>query len=211
MEIVAAPFGHGLHRPLPLHQPDPDTPIAETLSALDDLVRAGKVRTSAPSNLTGWQVGDAAWTARSAHTTAFISAQNEYSLWNGESRRIWYPPACSTAWASCRISPLPWGYHRQAPPRQHPAGDAAIARAFRRLLAKAPWETVEALETFAQKRSLSLLDVAFGWLAAKPVVASVIAGASTPEQVRGNAAAVAWKPSAEDLAELDAVTTHPER
>jgi aryl-alcohol dehydrogenase-like predicted oxidoreductase len=194
-----------------LHQPDPDTPIAETLSALDDLVRAGKVRYVGSSNFTGWRVADAAWTARSAHTTAFISAQNEYSLLE---RRIEADllPACQ----QFGVGILPYfplamglltGKHRRD---NIPPGTRLSHERFADYLANAPWATVEALDAFAQTRSLSLLDVAFGWLAAKPAVASVIAGASTPEQVRANAAAVAWKPSAEDLAELDAVTTHPE-
>ncbi len=195
-----------------LHQPDPDTPIAETLAALDDLVRAGKVRYVGSSNFTGWRVADAAWTARSAHTTAFISAQNEYSLLE---RRIEQDlvPACQ----QYGVGILPYfplamglltGKHRRD---NIPPGTRLSHERFADYLANAPWDTVEALESVAQKRSLSLLDVAFGWLAAKPAVASVIAGASTPEQVRANAAAVAWKPSAEDLAELDAITNRPER
>jgi len=195
-----------------LHQPDPDTPIAETLSALDDLVRAGKVRYVGSSNFTGWQVADAAWTARTAQTTAFISAQNEYSLLERRIEKDLVPACQQYGVGILPYFPLAMGlltgkHHRD----NIRPGTRLSHERFADYLAKAPWDTVEALETFAQKRSLSLLDVAFGWLAAKPAVASVIAGASTPEQVRANAAAVAWKPSAEDLAELDAVTTHPER
>ena len=87
-----------------------------------------------------------------------------------------------------------------------PAGRGSRASVFADYLAQAPWDTLEELEALAQERSLSMLDVAIGGLAAKPAVASVIAGATTPEQVRANAAAAAWTPTADDLAQLDAIT-----
>ena len=190
-----------------MHQPDLSTPIAETLSTLDDLVRAGKVRYIGSSNFTGWQVADAAWTARTGHTTAFISAQNEYSLLE---RRIEADlvPACDQYGVGLLpFFPLAMGlltgkYRRD----DVPPGTRLSRDMFADYLAQAPWDTLEKLEAYAKERSLSMLDLAIGGLAAKPAVASVIAGATTPEQVRANAAAVAWTPSADDLAQLDAIT-----
>jgi aryl-alcohol dehydrogenase-like predicted oxidoreductase len=190
-----------------LHQPDRGTPIAETLSTLDDLVQAGKVRYVGSSNFSGWQVADAAWTARTGQTTAFISAQNEYSLLE---RRIESDliPACEQYGVGLLpFFPLAMGlltgkYRRD----EVPPGSRLSREVFADYLAQAPWHTIEKLEAYASERSLSMLDVAIGGLAAKPTVASVIAGATTPEQVRANAAAASWTPTPDDLAQLDAIT-----
>ncbi len=191
-----------------IHRPDPQTPIAETLSALDDLVRAGKVRYLGSSNFAGWQVADAAWTARTAHTAPFISAQNEYSLIEREAEKDLLP-ACE----AFGVGLLPY----------FPLGNGLLTGAYRRgvippgsrltqpryagYVAKAPWDVIEAVAGFAEERGLSMVDVAIGALAAKPAVASVIAGATSPEKVRANAAAVRWTPTDEDLAILDTITT----
>ncbi|GAA5177460.1 aldo/keto reductase [Rugosimonospora acidiphila] len=190
-----------------LHRPDPQTPIEETLSALDDLVRAGKVRYLGNSNFSGWQIADAAWTARSAHLTPFVSAQNEYNLLErGAEQEVL--PACERF----NLGMLPFfplasglltGKYRRG--EQPPAGGRLSDERYAQRLANAPWETVDALQDFADKRGISLLELAIGGLAAKPAVASVIAGATRPEQVAANAAAGAWVPSAEDLAELNAI------
>jgi aryl-alcohol dehydrogenase-like predicted oxidoreductase len=190
-----------------MHQPDKATPIAETLSTLDDLIRAGKVRYVGSSNFSGWQVADAAWTARTGRTTAFISAQNEYSLLE---RRIEADliPACEQYGVGLLpFFPLAMGlltgkYRRD----EVPTGTRLSREMFAGYLAQAPWDILEKLQAFAQERSLSMLDVAIGWLAAKPAVASIIAGATTPDQVRANAAAAAWTPTADDLAQLDTIT-----
>jgi aryl-alcohol dehydrogenase-like predicted oxidoreductase len=188
-----------------IHRPDSHTPIEETLSALDDLVRAGKVRYLGSSNFSGAQVVDAAWTARTAHLTPFVSAQNEYSLLN-RSVEAELVPACEQFGVGLLpFFPLASGlltgkYRRDTPA---PEGTRMSDARWTAALARADWDTIEALEAYAAQRSLSVLDVAIGALAAKPSVTSVIAGATTGDQVRANAAAGSWVPSAQDLAELD--------
>jgi aryl-alcohol dehydrogenase-like predicted oxidoreductase len=190
-----------------LHAPDPATPIAETLAALDDLVRAGKVRYLGNSNFTGWQIADAAWTAKTSGNTPFISAQNHYSLLTrGVEAEVL--PACERfGLGMLPFFPLSSGlltgkYHRgeTAAPGTRMADGPYAAR-----LAAAPWDTIEALQAYADKRGLSLLDVAIGGLAAKPAVTSVIAGATRPDQVAANVAAAAWIPTPEDLTELNGI------
>ena len=188
-----------------IHRPDPATPIDETLSALDDLVRDGKVRYLGHSNFASWQVADAAWTARTHSLTPFISAQNEYSLLNRAVERDLVPALEHFGLGLLPYFPLSSGlltgkYRRGEPA---PAGSRMTKDGYDAWLAEAPWDTIEALEEYATARGLSLLDVAIGGLAAKPTVVSVIAGATSAEQVRANASAAAWEPDAGDLAELD--------
>jgi aryl-alcohol dehydrogenase-like predicted oxidoreductase len=190
-----------------IHRPDPLTPIAETLSALDDLVRAGKMRYLGSSNFRGWQVADAAWTARTANLTPFVSAQNEYSLIRrGVEAEV--VPACQ----AYGVGMLPYfplanglltGRYRRG---AIPAGSRLAQDRYAAYLASAPWTAIDALASFAQERGLSMVDVAIGGLAAQPTVGSVIAGATSPEQVRANAAAAAWVPTAEELAVLASLT-----
>ncbi|NJP35445.1 aldo/keto reductase, partial [Micromonospora sp. HSS6-12] len=185
-----------------MHEPDPGTPIDETLAALDDLVTAGKVRYLGNSNFAGWQIADADWTASSQGRTRFISAQNHYSLLERgvEAEVI---PACERfGLGMLPFFPLANGlltgkYKRdQAPPAgSRLAGGGRYAQR----LAAADWDTIEAIEAYAAERGLTMLQVAIGGLAAQPAVTSVIAGATTPEQVRGNAEAGAWQPTDEDL------------
>lgn len=191
-----------------LHERDPGTPIDETLAALDDLVTAGKVRYLGNSNFNGWQIADADWTASSRGSTRFISAQNRYSLLErGIEAEV--VPACERfGLGLLPFFPLANGlltgkYKRgEAPPSgSRLAGGGRYAAR----LAAADWDTIEALGAYAAERGLSLLQVAIGGLAAQPAVASVIAGATTPDQVRANAAAGAWVPGADDLAALRAV------
>jgi aryl-alcohol dehydrogenase-like predicted oxidoreductase len=190
-----------------MHAPDPATPIEETLSTLDGLVREGKVRYLGSSNFAGWQIADAAWTARAGHLTPFVSAQNPYNLVaRGAETEV--VPACQRFGLGLLpyyplASGLLTGKYRRGeapPPGTRLAGERYASR-----LASAPWDTVAALTAYAEKRGLTLLDVAIGGLAAKPAVASVIAGATTPEQVAANVAAGAWIPTDEDRAELDAI------
>ncbi|ASW53578.1 aldo/keto reductase [Plantactinospora sp. KBS50] len=188
-----------------LHQPDPGTPIEETLSALDDLVRAGKVRYLGNSNFAGWQIADADWAARSGGYTPFISAQNHYSLLErGVEAEV--VPACERfGLGLLPFFPLANGlltgkYQRgEAPPEgSRLSGGGRYAERF----AAAPWDTIEAIRKYAVERGVSMLHVAIGGLAAQPAVTSVIAGATTPEQVRANAAAGSWQPTDGDLAAL---------
>ena len=189
-----------------LHTPDPATPIEETLQALDDLVRAGKVRYLGSSNFDGWQVADADWIARSGHLTRFVSAQNEYSLVTRDVEAELVPACERFGVGVLPFFPLASGLLTGKYKRGEPAPQGTRLAGGHRRLATAPWDVIERLEGYAEKRGLSLLDVAIGGLAAKPTVASVIAGATRAEQVRANVAAGRWQPSAEDLAELDEIT-----
>lgn len=189
-----------------LHRPDPQTPIEETLAALDELVREGKVRYLGSSNFTGWQVVDADWTARAAGTSRFISAQNEYSLLERDVEDE-LVPACEHVGVGLLpffplASGLLTGKYRRG--EAAPAGTRLAGMADR--LAAADWDTIERLEAYAAQRDLRPIDVAIGGLAAQPAVASVIAGATRAEQVVENVQAGLWEPSADDLAELDDIT-----
>lgn len=187
-----------------LHRPDLATPIEETLAALHELVTEGKVRYIGSSNFAGWQVVDADWTARVNGHTPFISAQNKYSLVDrlAEDELV---PACETVGVGILpFFPLEYGlltgkYRRDEAP---PSGSRLAADSQAQRLADADWDEIERLEAFAAERGLTMLQVAIGGLAAQPAVASVIAGVTSAEQVRSNAAAGLWEPTADDLAEL---------
>ncbi|KAA1422318.1 aldo/keto reductase [Mumia zhuanghuii] len=190
-----------------LHTPDRVTPIAETLSVMDDFVREGKVRYAGCSNLTAWELVDADWTARTTGTTAFVSAQNEYSLYNRAAEAELVPACEALGVGLLPYFPLAYGlltgkYARGA---AAPEGSRLAAGSQAARLATADWDSIEALEAYARERGRSILEVAMGGLAAQPAVSSVIAGATTPAQVRSNVEAAAWEPTADDLAALDAV------
>jgi aryl-alcohol dehydrogenase-like predicted oxidoreductase len=191
-----------------LHEPDVVTPIEETLSVLTDLVAEGKVRYLGCSNVSGWQVADAHWTARTRGLQRFVSVQNRYSLLDrGVEEEV--VPACEQfGLGLLPYFPLEYGlltgkYHRdQAAPEGSRAASGPSP-----WLQRADWDRIEALTTYAEARGLSILDVAIAGLAAQPAVASVISGATSGDQVRTNAAALRWEPTEADLVELDEVTT----
>ncbi|SFB84511.1 Predicted oxidoreductase [Nocardioides terrae] len=192
-----------------LHRPDPLTPIEETLSALTDLVREGKVLYLGCSNFAGWQIADAAWTSQTSGLEAFVSVQNQYSLLTRDIEDEVIPAAERFGLGVLPFFPLEAGlltgkYKRgeAAPPGSRFAVEAGRAQ----WLAEADWDRVEAFERYAAARDLSPLDVAVAGLAAQPGVSSVISGATSGDQVRANAAALRWEPTAEDLAELDEIT-----
>ncbi|MGE5594641.1 MAG: aldo/keto reductase [Hyphomicrobiales bacterium] len=193
-----------------IHRPDPKTPIEETMRALDDLVRAGKVRYIGHSNFTGWMVAEAHYVARAEHLTPFISAQNEWSLLRRDVEREVIPACDRFGVGMLPYFPLSSGlltgkYRRgedlPAGTRLANAGPMAA-----RLLTDRNWDTVEKLTDFAESRGHALLELAMSWLACQPSVGSVIAGATRPEQVEANAAAVNWKLTPEELAEVDSLT-----
>jgi aryl-alcohol dehydrogenase-like predicted oxidoreductase len=189
------------------HEPDDVTPIAETLSVLTDLVREGKVRYLGCSNVAGWQVADADWTARAAGFERFVSVQNRYSLLDRTVEEEVVPACERFGLGVLPYFPLEYGlltgkYHRGDPA---PAGSRA-ASAPSPWLEKADWDRIERLATYAEARDVSMLDVAIAGLAAQPAVASVISGATSGDQVRTNAAALRWEPTEADLVELDAIT-----
>ncbi|MET0415882.1 MAG: aldo/keto reductase [Actinoplanes sp.] len=190
-----------------MHEPDPATPIDETLAALDDLVRSGKVRYLGNSNFAGWQIADADWTARAAGRTPFISAQNQYSLLNREVEAEVVPACEQFGLGLLPFFPLNSGllsgkYKRNETPAE---GTRLSLDRYQRWLAAADWDTIEALTAFGADRGHSLLDVAIAGLAARPAVTSVIAGATTAEQVHANAAAGTWQLTADDLAKLEEI------
>ncbi len=192
-----------------VHRPDPLTPIEETLRALDDLVRQGKVRYIGCSNYAAWQVVDAAWTARERNLGAFISCQDEYSLVARDIERELLPAIQSHGLGLLPYFPLASGllsgkYKRGALPEGTRL--AAIQGLGQRYLTEENWQKVERLEAFASARGHNLLELAFAWLLARPRVASVIAGATTPEQVEQNIAAAARELSPADIAEIDRLT-----
>lgn len=190
-----------------LHTPDRGTPIAETLGALDELVSEGKVRAIGCSNFTAWEVVDSDWTSRVNGAARFVTAQNEYSLYNRAAEAELLPACTAFDVGVLPYFPLAFGmltgkYRRDA---DAPQGSRLAAAGQGHRLAEADWDRIEALEEFARVRDLSLLDVAMGGLAAQPAVASVIAGVSRPEQVAANVAAGSWTPTADELAELAAL------
>lgn len=191
------------------HRPDPLTPIEETLRALEDLVRAGKVRYAGCSNFPAWQVADAVWTARDRHLAGFVSCQDEYSLLaRGHEAELL---ACMRAHGLGLLPYFPLAnglltgkYKRNA---ALPPGTrlATTQRSAERTLTDANWEAAERLADFCAARGHSMLELAFSWLLAQAPVASVIAGATRPEQVSANAAAGGWQLSADELAEIDRI------
>jgi aryl-alcohol dehydrogenase-like predicted oxidoreductase len=190
-----------------IHKPDPLTPVAETLAALDELVKEGKVRYIGSSNYSAWQVVDADWLARSNGGVAYISAQNKYSLYDRSADDELVPACRHVGVGLLPYFPLEFGlltgkYRRG---EAAPEGSRLVSQSSR--LEGADFDRIEAIASYAEERGVSLLDVAIGGLVAQPVVGSVIAGATSAEQVRANAAAGAWAPDADDLAALDAVTS----
>jgi aryl-alcohol dehydrogenase-like predicted oxidoreductase len=192
-----------------LHTPDPLTPIEETLRALDDLVRQGRVRYIGCSNLPAWQVVEAQWTSRTLGLEAFVSCQDEYSLLVRDIERELVPAAQAYGLGVIPYFPLASGlltgkYKHDAP---LPEGTrlANTQRLASRYMTERNWRKVERLNQFCEARNRSLLELAFSWLLARPQVASVIAGATRPEQVEQNVAAAGWVLSQDDLAEIDRV------
>ncbi len=192
-----------------MHAPDPDTPIDETLGALDDLVRAGKVRYIGCSNFAGWQIADADWTSRTSGGARFVAAQNHYSLLERAIETEVLPSCERFGLGMLPFFPLASGmltgkYRRnEAPPQGTRL--ATVGRLAERALNDRNFTIVEALTRFAAERDHSLLDLAFGWLLTKPSISSVIAGATSAAQVEANVAAAAWRLSAADAVAVDAI------
>jgi aryl-alcohol dehydrogenase-like predicted oxidoreductase len=182
-----------------IHQPDPATPIADTLGALEDLVRAGKVRAIGCSNFSAAQIREAGG--------KFISVQNQYSLLHREPEAEVLPECRRRHLAFLPYFPLANGlltgkYRKGQPLPKGSRGDAGWGP---KVFTDENFDKVERLIQFAEGRGHSLLELAFSWLAAQPTVASVIAGASSPEQVRANAAAARWELNSGDLVQIDAL------
>jgi aryl-alcohol dehydrogenase-like predicted oxidoreductase len=185
-----------------MHEPDPVTPIEETLGALNDLVADGKVRWIGSSNFSASQIDAAEEVSRGAGFHRFVSAQNEYSFVEREAEDEVLPACESLGIGFLPYFPLASGlltgkYRR--------GEEATEGRLTGRQIPEEQWDRVEALQRYAEQRSVSLLEVAIGGLLAMPAVSTVIAGATKPEQVRANVAAGEWEPGTEDVEELRAL------
>ena len=192
-----------------IHRPDPATPVEETMSALHDLVTAGRVRYIGCSNYAGWQVAESNGIAQRRGWTTFVSSQPSYNVLNRRAERE-HIPAC----ASHGLGVVPWGplaggfltgkYRRG---EVFPDGTRmATSEWARPVLTERNWERLECLEALARERGLTMTELAIGWLAAQPAVSTIIAGATRPEQVLENARAGDVRLSAEDLERIDQIT-----
>ena len=193
------------------HVPDDQTPIEETLRALDDLVRSGKVRYIGHSNFSGWQLTDAHWTARHHSLNAFVTAQNHYSLIDRRIEKDVVPAAQHFGIGILPYFPLASGlltgkYQRgEAAPqgtRLAAWGERGAAA-----LSEQNFAIVDKLTAFAQAHDRTLLELAMSWLATKPYISSVIAGATSVVQVEQNAAAATWRLSDAEMAEVNELST----
>jgi aryl-alcohol dehydrogenase-like predicted oxidoreductase len=190
-----------------LHQPDPSVPIADTLGAMDDLVKAGKVREIGCSNFSAEQLDEAERATKSG-AARFVSVQNEYSLLHREPERAVLPACDRLGLAFLPFFPLASGLltGKFEPGKPAPADSRLSLSWTSRFTTEKNVQIAEALKAFAAARRHTLLELAFSWLASRAQVASVIAGATSPEQIRANAAAANWKLNAEELAEIDSLT-----
>jgi aryl-alcohol dehydrogenase-like predicted oxidoreductase len=188
-----------------LHTPDRITPIEETLQALTDLVRAGKVRYIGCSNFTSWEVADAALVAEAIGSEHFITAQNEYSLYNRSAEAELVPALEHYGMSLLPYFPLAYGLltGKYTDAEKAPEGTRLASETAR--LESAKWDVIEGFRAFALERGITMLEVALGGLRAQPAVDTVIAGATRPEQVAANAEAVLWTPTAEDLDAIDGI------
>lgn len=194
-----------------LHRPDADTPIEETLRALDDLVHQGKVRYIGVSNMPAWQVVEAQWTAQWRGLTHFVSCQDEYSLL----ARDIVERELSGAAQKYGLGILPFfplasgaltGKYRRNLARPPGSRLSAQTPLSARFLSEANLEIVEKLVGFSESRGHTVLELAFSWLLARSQVASVIAGATKPEQIEANVKAADWALTPEEIAEVDSIT-----
>jgi aryl-alcohol dehydrogenase-like predicted oxidoreductase len=187
------------------HQPDGVTPIEETLGALNELIQAGQVRAIGASNFSAQQLEEADRVAREGGLTRFTAVQNEYSLLVRAAARDVLPTCRRLGIAFIPYFPLASGLLTGKYRRGQPAPGGTRLASRDQVATEEQFDVVEAVEAYARERGLSVLQVAIGALLAREPVASVIAGATKPDQVRANAAAASWQPSQEDLAELERV------
>ncbi len=191
-----------------IHWPDYGTPIEETLRALDDLVRGGKVRYIACSNLETWRVVDALWTSRHLKLDSFICTQTEYNLLNRGAEKEVIPALAHYGLGFIPYYPLASGlltgkYSGAGAQGRLKDNFLRLGDAF---LTERNLKIVAALEAFCRDRGHTLLELAVSWLACQPTVSSVICGATRPWQVEQNVAAAGWALGAEELAEVDRLT-----
>src|SRR3954453_11271481 len=186
------------------HRPDTLTPIEETLRALDDLVRAGKVRYVGHSNFTPAQTVEAQWVARHFNLNSFISAQDEYSLLkrelDAEALGVYQRYGLGLLPYFPLASGLLTGKHKRGAAA---AGSRLATPTFSNFMNDKNFDIVEKLEAFVKARGHSMTELAFSWLAARPTVSSIIAGATKPEQIEANVKAAEWQLTPEEMKEID--------
>lgn len=190
-----------------IHWPDPLTPIDETLRALDDLIRQGKIRYAGSSNLAAWQVVEAEWVARELGINRFICAQNEFSLVERAAERELLPALAAYGLGLVPYFPLASGLltgkYRRGEAAPEGTRFAQWENLGNRYMTEANWTVVENLTAWCDERGRSLLELAFAWLLAHPQVSSVIAGATKPAQIEQNAKAADWRLTNDELAEIN--------
>lgn len=192
------------------HRPDPLTPVDETLRAFEDMIRQGKVRYIGCSNMPSWQVATAQWTAKDIGATPFVSAQDEYSLVVRDAEKELIPTLQHYGLGLLPYFPLASGlltgkYKRNAPMPEG-ARLTNTQRLANRYLTDGNWDKAEKLGDYAAAQGRTMVELAFSWLASQPVVSSVIAGATRPEQIAANVKAADWALTADDIAAIDAIT-----
>lgn len=193
-----------------IHSPDPSTPIEETLRAMDDLVRSGKVRYIGHSNFSAAQTVEAAWVAKTEHLTPFISLQNHFNLLNRLDAEL--IDVCGRyGLGILPYFPLASGFltGKYRPDQPAPEGTRLAGPMGGRMLTDRNYETLQKLEAIADGSGHSTLELAMSWLAQQPNVCSVIAGATKPEQVEANVNAVNWTLTPVELAAVDEAAPAP--
>ncbi len=192
-----------------IHTPDPATPIEETLAALSELVARGMVRYAGHSNFSGWQLAEAAGVARQQGSARFVSAQNHWSLLERGAEAEVVPAARHYRLGVLPYFPLANGLLTGKVRRGFPPPEGSRLAGRPDYITDDKLDRVEALTGWAQQRGITVLEVAIGGLAAQPGCSSVIAGATSPEQVKANAEAASWIPSADELADLERLVPGP--
>ncbi len=193
-----------------MHRPDPQTPIEETLRALDDLIKQGKIRYIGCSQIAGWQLVERQWTARHHSLSPLVACEAEYSLLVRDAERELVPAMRAYGAGLLPFYPLASGFltgkYKRGAPMPEGARLTKGKRYSDRFMTQANWDVLEKLEAFCTKRGRSLLELAIGWLIAQPIVASVIAGATKASQVELNVRAADWALTPQELAEIDRIT-----
>ncbi|MEP0324732.1 aldo/keto reductase [Bauldia litoralis] len=193
-----------------MHEPDPGTPIEETLRALEEAIQAGKVRYLAGSNYSAGEVSDAVDTAKRIGISGFVATQDDYSLLSRDIESVLLPVL-----ETHRLGLIPYyplaagaltGKYRRDQPMPEGARLSANEQSANRFFGPARQETVEKLTAFAEERGHTLLELALNWLAQRPQVVSIITGATKPEQLEANVNALGWKLTMEEMAEVDRIT-----
>ena len=195
------------------HFPDPTTPIEETLRALDDLVKSGKVRYIGCTNFAAWQISEAQWTSRVNHLHSFVTMQTKYNLLERQVEQE-IVPCCQAH----RLGIIPWGplaggfltgkYRKEGPPPPSPKEGMppkALNTLYKKLLTDANWEKLAKLEAFAEESGHKVGELAIAWLLSHPWVSTVIVGATKPEQIQENLKGAAWKMTPEEVARAEQI------